>query len=52
MNITEKRLKELKTIYKDSFWIELSEDEILEVWIKLLTLIKNILPLNTEVIWK
>lgn len=38
-HITEERLEEFKTIYKNEYWSDITDDEALELWDKFIYLL-------------
>lgn len=52
-NITKEQLSDFKKIYKEKFWINISDWDAMKKAVKLISLIKDvILPPNIEEIWK
>ena len=42
IQFTEKQLEDFKELYYKKFWEKLSNQEALEKWLKLVTLVKNV----------
>jgi hypothetical protein len=47
----ERRVQKFKDIYKQKFWIDLTDKEALEYSTMLINFIKLIIQLNNEKIW-
>jgi len=52
MKLKKEDLIKFKKLYKQRFNVELSDREALDIWLKLLNLVKNILLPKLEVKWK
>jgi len=52
MTLTKEKLKEFIEIYKQEFWIEISEKEALDLCIPLLIITKYALSPNIKKLWE
>lgn len=52
MQLKQHQVKSFKSLYKQKFNVELSNEEALEMWLKLVNLMKIVLLPNLEVVWK
>lgn len=52
MKLKPQQVASFKTLYKEKFNVELSDREALEMWLKLVNLMKIVLLPNLEIRWK